>query len=179
MLPAVIKTERLVLRPWGFEDVPDVLAYANDEEWGRYLPVPYPYLDADARRFITNQTHQDPRTHRSWAIQHHERVVGGVDLFLLADQRIGEMGYSVARDHWGRGLATEAVRAVVGAAFESCPQLLRMRASADPRNPASTRVMEKSGMTREGVLRWNNFLRGEPVDEVWYGILRREWSDRG
>lgn len=42
-LPQVIETERLVLRPFRFEDVDDVFAYASNEEWGRYLPVPYPY----------------------------------------------------------------------------------------------------------------------------------------
>jgi RimJ/RimL family protein N-acetyltransferase len=176
MLADVIRTERLVLRPWTFEDLPHVLAYASDEEWGRFLPVPHPYGEADARKFIATQVLHDRREHLSWAVELQERAIGGLDLQLLADQQIGELGYAIARPFWGRGLATEAGRAVIDAAFRGCPTLTRMRASADARNVASTRVLEKLGMKREGLLRANNLLHGEPVDEIWCGLLRSEWE---
>jgi ribosomal-protein-alanine N-acetyltransferase len=176
MLAEVIKTERLVLRPWTFEDVPHVLGYANDEEWGRYLPVPHPYEEGDAQRFIATQVLHDRREHFSWAVELEGRPVGGIDLQLLADLQIGELGYAIARAFWGRGIATEAARAVIVEAFRGCPKLTRMRASADARNLASARVLEKLGMKREGLLRSNTLLRGEPVDEIWCGILRTEWK---
>jgi ribosomal-protein-alanine N-acetyltransferase len=91
---------------------------------------------------------------------------------------IAEMGYSVSRAFWGRGFATEAARAVIEAAFQSDSVLHRVRASADARNGASLRVLEKAGMTREGTLRSDNVLRGVPYDEVWFGVLRSEWSPR-
>jgi ribosomal-protein-alanine N-acetyltransferase len=178
MAPEVIETDRLVLRPWAFEDVADLLSYADDDEWGRYLPVPRPYHEADARRFIAAQVLDDRQERPSWAIEHGGRVVGGINLCFLCRFRIGELGYSVARACWGRGLATEAVRAIIDLSFESHPTLLRIQASADPRNVASVRVLEKLGMKREGLLRSNNFLRGQPVDEVWCGILRSEWEGR-
>ncbi|MDX1649072.1 MAG: GNAT family N-acetyltransferase [Myxococcota bacterium] len=178
-LPATIRTRRLRLRPWSREDADDVLVYAADETWSRFLPVPRPYTEADARRFVDRQMALDPRRHPCWAIEHGSRAVGGVDLRLLEEGRIGEMGYALARPLWGRGLATEAARAVVGAAFEALPDLVRVRANADARNAASLRVLEKLGMRREGVLRANRFVRGEPVDEVWLGVLRDEWEGVG
>jgi RimJ/RimL family protein N-acetyltransferase len=65
---------------------------------------------------------------------------------------------------------------VLAAAFAAHGGLMRVGASADARNVASTRVMEKLGMKREGLLRCNRFERGEPVDEVFYGLLRSEWE---
>jgi ribosomal-protein-alanine N-acetyltransferase len=90
--------------------------------------------------------------------------------------RVGELGYSIARTYWGRGLATEAARAAVDAAFSGYVDLNRMRAMADARNVASLRVMEKLGMVREGVLRQNRLVRGEFINEVWCGVLRTEWA---
>lgn len=86
------------------------------------------------------------------------------------------MGYSIARSYWGRGLATEAARAVMEAAFAAYASLHRIRAMAKARNISSLRVMEKLGMIREGVLRQNRLVRGECIDEVWCGVLRPEWE---
>jgi RimJ/RimL family protein N-acetyltransferase len=176
MLADVIRTERLVLRPWTFEDVPHVLAYANDEEWGRYLPVPHPYREADARKFIAGQVLHDRSERFNWAVELDGQAIGGFDLQLLEDEHLGELGYAIARAFWGRGLATEAGRAVIDAAFRGCATLTRLRASADVRNLASARVLEKLGMKRERLLRSNDLVRGEPVDEIWCGLLRSDWA---
>jgi ribosomal-protein-alanine N-acetyltransferase len=68
------------------------------------------------------------------------------------------------------------VRAVVAAAFDAIPGLTRVFAFADPRNAGSLRVMEKLGMSREGLLRRHDAIRGELVDNVYYGVLREEWD---
>ncbi|MYL06055.1 MAG: GNAT family N-acetyltransferase [Gemmatimonadales bacterium] len=89
------------------------------------------------------------------------------------------MGYSLARKHWGRGLTAEAARAVVDWGFRE-RGLAKVYAYADARNAQSLRVMEKLGMTREGTLRSHRTLRGERVDDVYYGLLRVEWeTDEG
>ena len=87
-----------------------------------------------------------------------------------------EIGYSVARRLWNQGVCTEAARAVVDAAFTTHLDLGRLFARADVDNVGSHRVMEKVGMTREGVLRKNRVERGEAIDEVFYSILRDEWE---
>jgi ribosomal-protein-alanine N-acetyltransferase len=176
MLPEVIRTGRLVLRPWSFDDVRDVFLYANDVEWSRYLRIVQPYSLGDARKFITTQRLLNRREHASWAIEYEGRVVGGINLRLLSDLRIGVLGYSIARAIWGRGLATEAARGIVDTAFDGCPTLACVRAMVDARNVASLRVLEKLAMKREGVLRSNRSSNDGLVDEVWCEISRSEWE---
>ena len=89
---------------------------------------------------------------------------------------MAELGYDLARVHWGRGLIPEAAHAVAGWAFMEYG-LAKIYATADLRNRRSTRVMEKLGMTREGVLRSHRRGRGERVDEVYYGLLCEEWQE--
>jgi ribosomal-protein-alanine N-acetyltransferase len=176
MLPDIIDTARLRLRPFRLRDVDDVLVYAADPEWARYLPVPQQYTPADAEKFIAGQVLRDREVHPAWAVEHAGAVIGGINLRFPVDHYVAEMGYGIARNYWGRGLATEAARAVMAAAFAAYPSLHRIRAMVDARNLGSLRVMEKLGMVREGVLRQNRLVRGEFIDEVWCGTLRTEWE---
>ena len=175
MLPTTLRTERLLLRPWCWRDVSDVVAYANDVEWARYLPIPQPYGEEDASRFVAAQLFFDVRQQFAWAIEADGRAVGGINVRFFAEHRVAEMGWSVARALWGRGLTTEAARAVLRAVFEGEPRVQRVRSNADVRNAGSWRIMEKLGMKREGVLRGDRFVRDEPVDAAHYAILRSEW----
>lgn len=176
MLPRTIGTPRLRLRPYHWHDIDAVLSYATDVEWARYLPVPHPYTPVHAEQFIAAQLLLDPLQHPSWAIEYDGRVVGGINLRFFHDHHIGELGYSLSPRLWGQGLVTEAARAVLELAFDTYPTLHRIRASADPRNTGSLRVMEKLGMRREALLRQNRLHRGEWVDEAWCGLLRSEWG---
>ena len=176
MLLEVIRTERLVLRPWSFDDAGDVALYANDVEWSRYLRIAQPYSLEDARKFIATQVSLNRQEHSSWAIEHEARAVGGINLRLLSDLRIGVLGYSIARAFWGRGLATEAARAIVDAAFQGCLTLTRIRAMVDARNLASLRVLEKISMRREGLLRLNRLGNDGLVDEIWCEKSRFDWE---
>lgn len=177
-IPEVIQTPRLILRPFRHADLEDVLDYSADEEWSRFLPVPFPYEREHAADFIARQTSLDRTVRPAWALVFEGVVIGGLNLALIAEHRLAELGFSVARRHWGRGLVPEAGRAVIDAAFEVDPELNRMRALADERNVASKRVLEKLGMRKEGVLRQNRINRGEFCDEAWFGILRSEWVEQ-
>lgn len=178
MISEIIKTDRLILRPFSFVDVEDVLSYASDPEWARFLPVPQPYTRADAEKFVAGQVLQDRKTRASWAIEHAGSVIGGIDIRFDFDHRVGELGYSIARCFWSKGLTTEAAGAVIDESFSAYPDLNRIRASADERNVGSLRVMEKLGMVREGVLRQDQYLRGAFRNMVWCGLLRCEWELR-
>jgi [ribosomal protein S5]-alanine N-acetyltransferase len=178
MLPDVITSERFRLRPFRLDDVEAVLEYATDEEWLRYLPIPTPYTRADAERFLATQVLADRRQHPAWAIEVDGRPRGGVNIRFFEGHRVGEFGYGVARALWGRGFATEAAQLMIDMAFRALPELVRVRATADARNVASWRVMEKLGMTREGLLRQDRSCRGELLDTVVYGLLRSEWRGR-
>ncbi|KAB1198499.1 MULTISPECIES: GNAT family N-acetyltransferase [Haloferax] len=86
-----------------------------------------------------------------------------------------EVGYIVAPDHWGNGYATDALRAICGYAFGE-RRLNKVYAKAFETNPASSRVLEKAGFTREGVHRAEGFVDGEHVDVFRYGLLFEEWQ---
>ena len=176
-VPEILTTPRLRLRPFHPADIDDVLAYATDPQWARFLPVPQPYSRTDAQEFLARHV-SGRQASPSWAIEHRQTVIGGIDLRLYWDDHVGEIGYAIARRLWGHGFATEAARVVVDAGFESIPTLQRIRALSDPRNLPSRRVLEKLGMVREGLLRWNRWVHGEPVDDAWYGLLRPEWEAR-
>ncbi len=169
-----LRTDRLHLRPWRFGDVADVMDYATDAEWARYLAVPDPYVSRSAEEFIANAVIADLEVQRQWAIVHEGKVSGGINL-TVHDPGSAEMGYSIARPLWGRGLMTEAAGAVVAHGFGEWG-LARIQATADVRNKGSWRVMEKLGMKREGVLRSHRLIRGERVDDVLYAILAEEWA---
>jgi RimJ/RimL family protein N-acetyltransferase len=177
MLPEIFELERFRLRRFRLSDVEAVLSYARDEEYLRYLPIPFPYEFSDAENFLAKQILLDPDSNPSWAIEMDGVASGGLNMRFSAEHRVSEIGYAVARRLWGRGIATTASRVVIAAAFRHYPQLERVRARADARNTASIRVMEKLGMNRGGLLRSDRVSRGELIDEVVYGLLRAEWSE--
>ena len=170
-----LKTDRLVLRPFHVEDVDNVFEYARDEEWGRFLPVPQPYTRNDAEEFVARAVLMDWEREALFALVIDGKVRGGVSLrSKTKPPRAAELGYSLSRSHWGRGLVREGAYAVVDWGFKEW-DLAKVWATADVRNPRSQRVLEKLGMKREGVLRSHVEIRGERADHVYYGILQDEW----
>ena len=178
MLPELIETYRLKLRPYSLEDVEDVLLYATDPEWALYVPVPQPYTRADAEEFLARQLSQDSNKRVSWAIEYAGSSVGGINIGLDLKNRVGTIGYSIARRLWGKGLTTEAAGAVIDEAFAGIPDLNRIQATTDERNVGSLRVMEKLGLVREGLLRQDQYVNGEFRNTVWCGLLRCDWEAR-
>jgi ribosomal-protein-alanine N-acetyltransferase len=172
--PVELRTERLLRRAFELDDVEDVFAYASDPELTRYLPAPQPYARQDAEEFVARRVLASWDTRPVWALALNGSVIGDIELRFNPQHETAELGYSVARDHWGKGLAPEAARAVVQWGFEE-RGLAKVFARADARNTNSRRVMEKLGMTREGLLRSHLERRGQRIDEVYYGVLRAEW----
>ena len=172
-----LKTEHLLLRPLRLEDVDDIFEYAKDLEWARYLLVPQPFTRRSAEEFVARRIVASWETDPFWAMVLDRKVVGGIELTINVQHERAELGYSLARKYWRRGLTTEAGIAVVEYGFR-VRGLGKIFASADARNTRSHRVMEKLGMTREGVLRGHDKGRGERTDEVYYGVLREEWEGK-
>ena len=170
-----IHTKRLLLRPFAFTDVPDVLAYASDPEWSRFLPVPSPYTIKDAEEFVARNILRYRDDEHGLAIELDGRVVGGIGLRLETPIAVASLHYSLSRDHWSQGLTTEAAQAVVDWGFSEFG-LEKIYSWADVANIGSWRVMEKIGMTREGTFRSHGLNRGVRQDFHYYGILRDEWK---
>ena len=173
--PTKIYSRRLVLRPFAFEDVNDVMAYASDPEWSRFLPVPNPYTLTDAAEFIAKNILRNRDEEHGFAIEYDGVVIGGIDLRVEVPISVGSLHYGLSRAHWNRGLMTEAAQTIVDWGFERF-ELAKIYSWADVENIGSWRVMEKIGMTREGTLRSQGVNRGVRQDYHYYGILRSEWE---
>ena len=97
------------------------------------------------------------------------RVIGTVGFVWYSPRnRSAELGYSLSREWWNHGLATQAVSAVSRSAF-SALSLNRLEAQHDVRNPASGRVLEKCGFRREGreaALAWASLAQRFPASSV-------------
>ena len=174
--PTTIRTERLLLRPFSFRDVDDVLAYASDPEWSRFLPVPSPYTIKDAEEFVARRVLRIADEGEGFAIESGGVVVGAIALRVEPAASLASLHYSIARKLWNRGLMTEAAQAVVDWGFEEFG-LAKIYSWADVENVGSCRVMEKVGMTREGTLRNHGVDRTVRQDYHYYGILRCEWEN--
>jgi len=173
-----IETERLVLRPYTLADAPRVQQMCNDPEVAATtLALPHPYPDGAADQWIS--THEERFREGKGltlaiTLRQSGLIVGTMSLDPISPtHRRGELGYMVAREHWNHGYCTEAARAVISYSFARLG-VNRVQAMHFPRNPASGRVLQKLGMTREGTLRQYVSNRGTFEDAVMYGLLRSE-----
>jgi ribosomal-protein-alanine N-acetyltransferase len=169
----VLETGGLVLRGLSVGDSPDVFAYASDPEVARFTLWPRHESEEQTRDFLRMLT--GPAI-LGWAVvaTGSPAVVGMVFLHSLSrHHRRAEIAFNVARSHWGRGLAGEASRLVLGYAFAQLG-LNRVEATCMPGNARSLRVLEKLGMTHEGRLRRSHFRHDGFHDMELFSILRGE-----
>ncbi len=188
-------TPRLCLRPFTLADAPRVEELVSDKRVAATtLSIPHPYPSGAAATWIEMQQSTAAEGKASiWAItlagtrtpgREHDltetgHVIGvmGITASGAPEQARGELGYWIGVPYWNKGFATEAARAVLRYTFGK--QLFhRIIAQHFADNPASGRVLEKLGMTREGVLRQHFKKWDEYKDVVCYAILRGEWESR-
>ena len=157
------RTPRLLLRPGFHEDAPALATAMSDAAIARNLAVvPWPYSLRDAEAFLAS-----PRDPILPSLLIFERGAGAPQLVGscgLGRRPSGavEMGYWIARSHWGRGLATEACTALIEIARTL--GLARLEASHFVDNPASARVLEKLGFESTGLIApRRNCARGADV----------------
>ncbi|HEY9219821.1 MAG TPA: GNAT family N-acetyltransferase [Phenylobacterium sp.] len=175
-----LRTERLILRNFREDDEAAIHAYAVDPEVVRYMdwgPNTPEETREHLQRALRAQVERPPHV-LNLAVEHaHDgRLIGSIRLEVKdAPNRTADIGYSIQRDYWGRGLVTEASRELLRVAFEEM-KLQRVFATCDARNTRSWRVMEKLGMRREGVMRKANLRRDGWHDTLLYAVLAEEWG---
>jgi ribosomal-protein-alanine N-acetyltransferase len=167
-----LKTERLVLRPFGLGDVDDMVAMGGFPTWDGTGP-PRPYTRRHAEELVAQRVLDPWDTKPAFAIVLDGTVIGVVGMTINREHETAVFGYSLQEKHWGKGITSEAVRAVLSWALRDLG-LEKVSAEADVRNERSWRLMEKVGMTREGVSRSDHVIRGVRTGMAWYSILREE-----
>lgn len=168
-----LATERLLLRRLTPDDLAAFQAYRTDPEVGRYQGwsiVP----DAQARVFLAQMRDAPLFAPGGWcqigiAERDGDEIVGDVGVCVAADGTEAEIGFSLARGAQGRGLATEAVAAVIALVFERT-DVARIVAIVDARNTSSIRLLERLGMTRLDSS--TRTFRGSPCIEHRYVLAR-------
>ncbi len=175
-----VRTARLVLRPLIPEDLDEHLALCGDAAVVRFLYEDVMDRDA-AMRNLARRLPAGPPTDGEWvnlAVMADDRFVGEVALRLVSRaHRQCEIGYVLTPLAQGQGYATEAAEALLRIAFTTL-DAHRVVARADARNAAAIAVMERLGMSREALLRENEWIKGEWTDEVIYALRRDEWQAR-
>lgn len=163
-----LKTDRLILRTLEMSDGLVIEQKVGDYEVAKsILTIPYPYPKGGAERFI-EQTKAAVLLGSLllYGIVHKDKneLIGMIHLKMNGDHLRGELGYWIEKEEWGKGYGTEAAEAVMEYGFNH-RGLHRIFAQAFTDNPASTRVMEKIGMTFEGTLR-NHVKKGKEFKDL-------------
>ena len=176
-----IETERLLLRRFTVDD-----AGAMYENWA---------CDPDVTEYLTWPAHTSPdvtkavleswiplyarKDHYQWAIVLKERgsdPVGNIAAIRLDDEiAMVHIGYCLGKEWWHRGIASEALKAVIDFFFDSVGAN-RIEARHDPLNPHSGMVMQKCGMKYEGTMRSADRNNRGVCDACLYALLRPEWQ---
>ncbi|WVZ60847.1 hypothetical protein U9M48_010814 [Paspalum notatum var. saurae] len=160
----------VTLRRFELSDVDAMMAWASDPEVAAFCRWEPYESTAPLLAYLRDTVLPHP-----WfrAICVAGAVVGAVSVSPTAERCRGELGYLLARAHWGKGVATAAVRRALRAVLAGAEVegLARVEALVDMDNPASQRVAEKAGFRREGVLRRHYWHKGRARDMVIYSFL--------
>lgn len=175
--PPLLETSRLLLRPLRMRDAEDLFLWTSDREVARYVLWSAHSSVRETRNYIRyiRMLYRNALP-SSWGIVLKEtgRVIGTIGFMAYSPENLScEIGYSLSREYWNRGIMTEAVSRLLHAVFEDLG-LNRAEAQHDVRNPASGRVLEKCGMKKEGVLRSRVVNKGEAVDVALWAVLKSD-----
>jgi len=174
-----VTRERVRLRPFEERDLEAMAAYRGDAEVCRFLPFE-PQSPDDIRgrigHLFGSMTLEGERGGVVLVIERDGTVIGDLVLFHLdADAGSAEIGWVLSPAASGRGLATEAVRALIDTAFDVYG-LRRLTAQIDADNVRSAALAERLGMRREAHFVENEWFKGRWGDLLVYAVLDREWA---
>lgn len=181
LTPTVLKTERLTLRWFDERDAAAQFEIFSDTAVTRYWSHASWSKPAEAAAWIakTLQAYSDC-TGLRFAVELAAtgELIGNANLYGFSEQnRRCELGYALASAHWGKGYASEAVRAVLDYGFRELG-LNRVEADIDTRNAGSAAVLERLGFRKEGTMPERWIVNGEITDTTYYGLLKRYWDER-
>lgn len=171
-------TARLVLREFVPTDEASLVAWSCDERVTRHMPLAPRDADGARRHLASLMRQQAQRSRSAWELAVTLAAggdpIGGCEVSLTSSTS-AEIGYVLARRHWGRGYATELAQRLVRLAFEDLG-VGRVDSTVDVENVRSMGVLEKAGLRWEALRRHHARARGRWWDAHLYSISLEDWQ---
>ncbi|MFT9496972.1 GNAT family N-acetyltransferase [Anaerosolibacter sp.] len=176
-----IETERLILRRFTANDAKDMYRnWASDREVCRYMRWAQHESVEETMAVINGWLNSyDKTSFYQWAItlKNINKLIGAVGLFIVNESDLcGDVGYCISKNYWGQDFATEALKSVLDYAF-MIVGFNRIETYHAVNNPASGRVMQKSGMMFEGHARQKYRSNLGFEDSDMYAILKQDYKN--
>ncbi len=177
-----IETNRLILRRFEMSDSEDVFKiWASKPEIQQMYSEPAYESLCEVRELLQKyiDSYKSNTTYR-WAVieKASEKCIGQIAFFLVdTKNNFAELEYCIGTDYQCRGYMTEAVRAVIKFGFEQM-HLHKTQICTKEMNTPSKRVIEKCGLTYEGMLRDYFYMNGEYVGRLYYSMLESEYFNK-
>lgn len=172
-----IETERLILRKLCLNDANHMFQYTSNPEVSKYTTWHEHKSLEDTtsflKRILTDYENQKGMT---WGIENKEngKLIGTCDFVTwIPELKRAEIGYALSREYWNKGYMTEVVKALILFGFTEM-ELVRIEAKCRVENIGSAKVMEKSGMKFEGILRKYLLSKGQFYDVKMHSIIKEE-----
>jgi RimJ/RimL family protein N-acetyltransferase len=183
-LGLVIETDRLRVREYEDGDAADILEYSLSEDFWVRRNVGWEVSEEGVRAYWDGQRGFDPARDPKWfsfvvELKSLAKVVGNIGVGVVNTDgfRQGSVGWLLGRRYQGRGLATEAVGALMSYCFHRLG-FHRISARTGHDNTRSWQLMERLGMRREAHFLESHVVNGEWRDEYVYAVLAEEWRGR-
>ena len=173
----IIETSRLILREVKEEDAKDMFQYLSDKDVVKHMGLaPFETVNDVWDEVRWYKSIYEEGTGIRWGITLKDsgKVIGSCGfLNMLTKHYRAEVGYELNKDYWGKGIASEALEAVVKHGYQHF-QLERIEALIEPTNHPSQKLVEKLGFKREGLLRHYEYACGKFDDLYMYSILKED-----
>lgn len=176
-----VETERLLLRKYEDGDAGDIAEYSREADFWLARNMDWEPTQKGVKAYYEARRDIYPESYPQWLdlvieLKAEGRVVGNVGIGVRnKEQGQAEVGWLLGCRYQGRGIANEAVSALVTFGFETMG-LHRIYARTGRRNVRSWRLMERIGMRREAHFRQSHKVKGEWDDEFVYAVLADEWK---
>lgn len=176
----VLETDRLILRQVTYDDASSLLKYLSDIDVMKYYGLePFKSIDEAIEEIYWYKQIFREGTGIRWGIslRGQDQIIGSCGFFDRAEEHYrAEIGYELSKEHWGKGLASEALRAVIRYGFEQM-NLQRIQALIEPPNIPSQKLVERQGFIREGLLRSYEYTCGKFDDLYMYSMLKQDYKE--
>ncbi|MCX6255182.1 MAG: GNAT family protein [Bacteroidia bacterium] len=170
--------EGMILRPWSISDATQLALIADNKNIADNLHdgFPFPYSSEDAKNWL-NMILPENYPPRFFAITVDKQLVGSIGIVSKTDiyRKNFEIGYFLAEEHWGKGIATKAIKAATSYAFKDF-DVVRIYAEPFADNPGSRKALEKAGFSLEATLKRNVIKNGIIKDSCIYSVLKEEFK---